>query len=164
MFIQAALFHMHWSMDLSNTILNQFFQGPFPALETCSNHWRPLCIWQKFLSSLAGQNPFSDTHRDLMAIPVCLGRLGIIDHSIWITVHYCASQKITDPLIELIYKQSHTYASEIRATQAKIKNSAHNLHWQWLPPSSRPNYQAIFKKLWQPSLWRVLQVGFPPFQ
>ena len=88
-------------------------------------------IRQKFLPSLTGQSPFSNTHRDLMAIPVRLGGLGIIDPSIWTTAHYCASQVITQPLTELIYKQSHSYTPEVRASQSKIKNSARILRRQY---------------------------------
>ena len=73
-------------------------------------------IRQKFLPSLTGQSLFSDTHRDLMALPVRLGGLGIIDPSIRTTAHCCASQIITEPLTELIYKQSHSFTPEVRAT------------------------------------------------
>ena len=84
-------------------------------------------IRHKFLPSLTGQSPFSDTYRNLMVMPVGLGELGIIDPSIQTKAQYCASQKIIEPLIELIYKQSHSYTPGITATQAKIRNSAGNL-------------------------------------
>ena len=66
-----------------------------------------------------------------MATPIRLCGLRIIEPSIRTRAQYCASQKITEPQIELIYKQSHSYTLEIRATQAKINNRAHNSLWQF---------------------------------
>lgn len=49
----------------------------------------------KFLTSLTGQNAFNDVIRELLALPVRLGSLGITNPSADTTAHHDASKKIT---------------------------------------------------------------------
>ncbi len=87
-------------------------------------------IRQRFLPSLTGRNAFNDGERDLMALSVRLGGLGIIDPSRQTAYQHNTSEKITAPLVALILQQSHTYPSEVKAKQMKSKNNARTLRRQ----------------------------------
>ena len=78
-------------------------------------------IRKKFLTSLTGQNAFSDNIRDLLALPVRLGGLGITNPAASTTAHYNASKKITAPLTALIMEQSSQYPNITKAEQLQIK-------------------------------------------
>ena len=81
-------------------------------------------IRHKFLPSLTGQNAFNDDIRDLMALPVRHGGLGIINPTINNRYHHQSSENITAPLVSLILEQSHTYHQEAKAEQLRAKNEA----------------------------------------
>ena len=81
-------------------------------------------IRQKFLTSLTVQNAFNDVTRDLLALPVRLGGLGITNPSTDATAHHEASKKITAPLTALIEEQSHQYTNTTKAGQLMIKQVA----------------------------------------
>ena len=87
-------------------------------------------IRQRFLPSLTGQNAFNDADRDLMALPVRLRGLGIIDPSRQSTANNNASEKITAPLITLILQQSHTYSSETKTEQLRARKGIRTLRRQ----------------------------------
>ena len=76
---------------------------------------------QKFLTSLTGQNAFNDATRELLALQVRLGGLGITDPSANTTAHHDASKKITAPLTALIMEQSHQYTDTTKAEQLLTK-------------------------------------------
>ena len=84
-------------------------------------------IRQRFLPSLTGQNAFKDTDRDLMALAVRFGGLGIIDPCRQSTANNNASEKITAPLVALILQQSHTYSSETKAEQLRARKDTRTL-------------------------------------
>ena len=105
-----------WSF-ISRTIPN--IEDLFKPLETSIRH--------KFLPALTGQNQFDDTTRDLIATPVRLGGLGIIDPSRQSTNLFTTSLNITSPLTSLILQQSPTYPPEVRQSQIKAKTRARNL-------------------------------------
>ena len=94
-----------------------YFSRTIPNLEEL---FEPLedTIQQQFLPSLTGQNAFNDNERDLMALPSCHGGQA--------STHNEASKKITEPLFKLIHQQSHTYPLEVRTSQIRAKNNAHN--------------------------------------
>lgn len=71
----------------------------------------------KFLTSLTGQNAFNDVIRELLALPVRLGGLGINNPSGDTTAHHDASKKITAPLTALIVEQSYQYTNTMKAEQ-----------------------------------------------
>ena len=86
-------------------------------------------IRQCFLPSLTGQNAFNDADRDLMAVPVRFGGLGIIDPCRQSTANN-KSEKITAPLVALILQQSHTYSSETKAEQLRARKDTRTLRRQ----------------------------------
>ena len=81
-------------------------------------------IRQKFLTSLTGQNAFNDITRELMALPVRLGGLGITNPTADAASHHDASIKITAPLTALIMEQSHRYPNTTKAEQIRIKKES----------------------------------------
>ena len=87
-------------------------------------------IRQRFLPSLTGQNAFNDADRDLMALPVRFGGLGIINPCRQSTTNNNASEKITAPLVALILQQSHTYSSETKAEQLRARKDTRTLRRQ----------------------------------
>ena len=87
-------------------------------------------IRHRFLPSLTGQNAFNDANRDLMALPVRFGGLGIIDPCRQSTANNNASEKITAPLVALILQQSHTYSSETKAEQLRARKDTRTLRRQ----------------------------------
>ena len=80
-------------------------------------------IRRKFLTSLTCQNAFNDVTRELLALPVRLGGLGISNPSADTTAHHDTSKKITAPLTALM-EQSHQYPNTTKAEQLLIKQVA----------------------------------------
>ena len=87
-------------------------------------------IQQRLLPSLTGRNAFNDGERDLIALPVHLGGLGIIDPSRQTTFQHDASEKITALLVALILQQSHIYPSEAKVKQMTSKNNTRTFRRQ----------------------------------
>jgi hypothetical protein len=85
---------------------------------------------QRFLPSLTGQNAFNDADRDLMALQVRLGGLGIVDPCRQSTANFSASAKITAPLVALILEQSHAYSSETKEEQVGARKDLRTLRRQ----------------------------------
>ena len=84
-------------------------------------------IRRKFLPSLNGQNAFNDVTRDLLALPIRLGGLGIANPSSESSVQYATSKLITAPLTALIVEQAHSLPNTTNGEQVKIrKESAKN--------------------------------------
>ena len=88
-------------------------------------------IRHKFLPSLTGQNALNDETRELMALPVRHGGLGIINPSHNNQIQHQSSEHITAPLVSLIVQQSHTYPQEAKAEQLRAKEQAVKLRKQW---------------------------------
>ena len=65
-------------------------------------------IRHKFLPSLTGQTALSNDTRELLALPVRHGGLGIINPTRNSRFYHQSSKHITAPLISLISEQSHT--------------------------------------------------------
>ena len=81
-------------------------------------------IRRKFLISLTGQNAFNDITRELMALPVRLGGLGITNPCANTPLHHDASLKITAPLTALIMEQSNQYPNTTKIEQIRFKKEA----------------------------------------
>ena len=79
-------------------------------------------IRQNFLPALTGQNACNDLERELLALPVRLGGLGIAIPSSRAKCHNSASRKITGPHKDLILQQSNEFPAETKNTQTRIKN------------------------------------------
>ena len=94
--------------------------------------FRPLedAIRNVLLPAITGQNAFNDNDRDLMALPVRLGGLGIIDPSCQAASQCRTSEKITAPLTALIMMQSQEYPPEAKSEQIRAKNTARNIRRQ----------------------------------
>ena len=122
-------------------------------------------IRQQFLPSLTGQVTFGDA---LMALPVRLGGLGVINPSRQSTAHNNMSKKITAPLVALILQQSHVLSPETKDEQLRARKDSCTLRRQRanqpLPPTSRRGCPEIFRELWKRPRRRVPQVGSPPCQ
>ena len=80
----------------------------------------------QFLPSLTGRKAFSDEERDLLALPVRLGGLGITNPVKQTAHQYATSLKITAPLAALIVQQSTTCPQDVRDSQAREKMETRN--------------------------------------
>ena len=87
-------------------------------------------IRHKFLPSLTGQSALNDETRDLMALPVRHGGLGVINPTRNTRSHHQSSESITAPLVSLIVEQSHTYDQEAKVEQLRAKKEAITQHKQ----------------------------------
>jgi len=96
------------------------------------NLLRPLeeAIRHYFLPSLTGRSAFSNAERDLMALPVRLGGLGIANTTQQAAHHHNTSQKVTAPLVALILQQSNFYSPESKDTQRQAKLDARKTRQQ----------------------------------
>ena len=94
-------------------------------LTNIDNLLKPLeeVIRQKFLTSLTGQNAFNDLTRDLLALPIRLGGLGIANPTAESTEHY-SSKSITAPLTTLIVEQAHSLLNTTNSEQLRIRKES----------------------------------------
>lgn len=89
--------------------------------------------------------------RDLLALPVHLGGLGIIDPCHQSTVNNSMSEEITASLVALILQQSQAYTPEAKAEQLRAKrcctffvdNDSEN---QRMPLNSRTGFPETCKR------------------
>ena len=81
-------------------------------------------IRHRFLTSLTGRSAFSEAERDVMALPVHLGGLGITNLTQQAVHHHNTSLKVTAPLVALILQQSNVYCMESKDTQRQAKLDA----------------------------------------
>ena len=84
-------------------------------------------IRHRFLPSLTGQNAFNDAERELMALPVRLGGLGITNPTTQTAHQHSTSRKVTAPLAALILQQALTCPTEIKGLQRKAKSEARTI-------------------------------------
>ena len=89
-------------------------------------------IRHRFLTSLTGRSAFSDAERDVMALPVCLGGLGITNLTQEAVHHHNTSLKVTAPLVALILQQSNVYCTDFKDTLKQAKLDACKTHQQRL--------------------------------
>ena len=83
-----------------------------------------------FLPSLTGRQAFSDDERNIIALPVRLGGLGIpnpMDQSMF---QNHTSTTISAPLVELIIQQSPNSSQDIPKLQHKVKKEARNIRYK----------------------------------
>ena len=69
-------------------------------------------IRTKLIPVLTGKEPPNDTERDLLALPVRLGGLGIRNPVRAADEEYCASMAVSNPLVKLI--TSHPQSTQMR--------------------------------------------------
>ena len=82
-------------------------------------------VRQQFLPSLTSQNAFSDDDRDLLALPVRLGGLGIFDPCRQSTLNNSMSEKVTALLVAFILQQSHEYTPQAKDEQLRAGSRPH---------------------------------------
>ncbi len=84
----------------------------------------------KFLPALTGQNAFNDLERDVIALPVCLGGLGIANPCKHSSSQHSMSEEISAPLATLIIQQTQIYPPETKTKQIKAKNNSRTIRRQ----------------------------------
>ena len=89
-------------------------------------------IRHRFLTSLTGRSAFSDAERDVMALPVRLGGLGITNPTQEAVHHHNTSLKVTASLVALILQQSNVYCTDSKDTLKQAKLDARKTRQQWL--------------------------------
>ena len=110
-----------------------------PMLHSPTSHWtyisrtiphiqdllRPLetAIHQHFIPALTGREACSAAESDLLALPVRLGGMGLVNPTSESTQAFEASKRITAPLIALIVAQD-PYKTVQRADSQKIKEKS----------------------------------------
>ena len=82
-----------------------------------------ITIRYKFLPAITGQPAISDTERNLLALHVCLGGLGILDPVGLTAFQHESSQEVTKPLTALILRNT-TCPANTRARQQRSKAEA----------------------------------------
>ena len=66
-------------------------------------------IWFRFVPSVTGQNALGDLLRDLLALPVGLGGLGIINPVVTSGRQFSASTMVTGSLTSMTVSQASEY-------------------------------------------------------
>ena len=84
-------------------------------------------ICQCLLTALTSQNSFSDSIKDLMALPARLEGLGITIPVKQATIQHHTTREVnvTAPLVNLILKQSNVISMKALEEQVQAKNAAH---------------------------------------
>ena len=97
-----------------------------------SNHFEDLenTIRSEFIPTLTGTLPPLDTDRELFALPVRLGGLGLRNPARNCDLEYSASKSISEPLVKLILKQQDEYPYECLADQMAAKSTIHQQRYQ----------------------------------
>ena len=112
-----------------------------------------IAIHQHLIPALTGQPPCSSIERALLALPTCLGGLGIGNHSASSSESFQSSEKITAPLIELIISQDPTNNIDPN-TMVILKSDMKKRNCQL----QREQAQAIYDQL-SPDLQRCMELS-----
>ena len=120
-------------------------------------------IRPKFLPALTKHS--NNTERDLLALPACLGGIGIIDPPQLSASHYTTSKNVSASLVSLILQQSTSYRTYCKELQRKAKSDAYQTKRQH--ETTRAN--DLFNKIPHNEFWRLLkkrvhQAGSHPSQ
>ena len=84
------------------------FCVPFQGFLHFWNHWR-LSFLQNLYLPLRVYRFISDDERALVALPIRLGGLGIVDPQTVSDSEFAASEKVTSPLVGLILQQDMSF-------------------------------------------------------
>ena len=106
--------------------MNSFFPSFSSLRQEAAIHSAPLeaIVRQIFLPSVTGQSSISDSECELLALPVRLGGLGIINPTKRCSLQYNASLNITQSLCDLILNQSTTYLLSCTLAQQDAKKTS----------------------------------------
>ena len=91
-------------------------------------------ISSKFIPALTGRF-ISDDERALLALPIRLGGLGIVDPQTVSDSEFAASEKVTSPLVGLILQQDMSFGSYVVDAQ----------HLRLLLPSARQRWRGLLR-------------------
>ena len=105
-------------------------------------------LWIKLFPSMTGSPPPNDAERDLLAMPVRLGGIGMSNLSKRASEEFAGSLRITGPLKSLITKKNPDYLFEALEEQMDAKANLHKL---------RLSQQQESASLLKPSLNNSLQ-------
>ena len=83
------------------------------------------------IPSITDHHCTTPNERDLLAMPVRLGELGIINPSQDADLQYQASMKTTAPLVEKIVSQVHETPDDATAECAKIEKQSASNNTEW---------------------------------
>ena len=83
------------------------------------------CIRHRLIPALTGRPPPNDSERELLALPVRLGGLGIVNPTLLPNTEYLASVEVSAPLKDLILNQEAEYPFQCLDAQIKAKRAAH---------------------------------------
>ena len=87
-------------------------------------------IRQKLIPSLTGRPPPNDRERELVALPVRLGGMGLINPTMIADQEYKASKEVTKSLTQCLIDQCQEYSDETEAEQRRAKREARKLKRQ----------------------------------
>ena len=99
-------------MAVDLTFVEQFLTLVQPLEDAIRRHFIPV---------LTGTAPPNDLERNLLALPCCLGGIGIANPSTSASSKYSASRQVTKPLSDLILQQNSVYSFETLETQLQAK-------------------------------------------
>ena len=83
------------------------------------------CIRHRLIPALTGRPPPNDSERELLALPVRLGGLGIVNPTLLPNTEYLASVEVSAPLKDLILNQEAEYPFQCLDAQIQAKRAAH---------------------------------------
>ena len=84
-----------------------------------------------FLPAVMGRAPPNDTERNLLALPCCLGGLGIVNPAKMSNLEYTFSVKVTEPLCAAILEQSDSYSFDTIEAQLIAKAETREAKWHY---------------------------------
>ena len=114
-----------------------------------SNLLQPLenAIHQVFIPSLTGRPPCSNLTRNLLALPVRLGGLGLVNPITTSDLNFQASEKVTAPLVAIISSQDqtqevddaeiNTVKKDLRASNRQRSEEEANIIYSQLTPQMK---------------------------
>ena len=108
-------FSSKWSFLMRTTDCDCLLYQPLE--DTITNH---------FIPAISGRNSITEEERDLLALPIRMGGLGITNPTLTSSSQYTASKKITKPLTDHIVQQCPSVSTDIVDQQAKLKKEVIN--------------------------------------
>ena len=95
------------------------------TVHNLDRHLQPLeeILRCNLLPALTGRPTFSDLERDLLALPACLGGLGIPIPTSTASGYFADCSQITAPLVKLINEQIPDYTQETHVAQLETKSN-----------------------------------------
>ncbi len=116
---------------------------------SCPEQFQPLenAIHQVFIPSLTGRPPCSNLTRNLLALPVRLGGLGLVNPTTTSDHKFQASEKVTAPLVAIISSQDqtqevdgaeiNTVKKDLRASNCQHSEEEANIIYSQLTPQMK---------------------------